>query len=153
MRQDMSGGIEKSGEGRTDIAALAAGAMAVAISMFLISGPFDALSAMVAVSLTLVIIGYVWKHRRSTVQSLAVAALLGIVAIPITGFALELVFAHDPWSLLVDNEPLNCRNGGAWRPCGGDEHHSKVNNLWQIGTWLVVAGIAFIADRRRQPAG
>src|SRR5690242_12295544 len=84
----MSGETEGSGEGRTDIAALAAGAMAVAISMFLISGPFDALGAMVAVTLTLVIIGYVWKHRRSILQSLAVAALLGIVAIPIAGFAL-----------------------------------------------------------------
>ena len=142
----------KGGEGRTDIAALAAGAMAVAISMFLISGPFDALSAMVAVTLTLVIIGYVWNHRRSTMQSLAVAALLGIVAIPIAGFALELLFAHDPWSLLVDNDPLNCRDGTAWRPCAGPEHHSAVNNLWQIGTWLVVAGVAFIADRRQQRA-
>jgi hypothetical protein len=144
---------ESRGEGRTDIAALAAGAMAVAISMFLISGPFDALSAMVAVTLTLVIIGYVWKNRRSTVQSLAVAALLGIVAIPITGFALELLFAHDAWSLLVDNEPLNCRSGAGWRPCASDEHHSKVNNLWQIGTWLVVCGIAFVADRQRQRDG
>jgi len=152
MRQDRDGREGRDG-GRTDIAALAAGAMAVAVSMFLISGPFDALGAMVAVTLTLVIIGYVWQHRRSTVQSLAVAALLGIVAIPITGFALELLFAHDPWSLLVDNEPLNCRDGAAWRACPGPEHHSAVNNLWQIGTWLVVCGAVFVIDRRRQRAG
>jgi hypothetical protein len=145
MRHDTVGG-----EGRTDIAALSAGTVAVAVSMFLISGPFDALGAMVAVTLTLVISGYVWSHRRSAVQSLAVAALLGIIAIPITGFALEMLFAHDPWSLLVDNEPMNCHDGTAWRACSPEAHHSQVNNLWQIGTWLVVCGAVFIADRRRQ---
>ncbi len=144
---------DNSGGGRTDIAALAAGAMAVAVSMFLISGPFDALGAMVAATLTLVIVGYVWAHQRTSVQSLAVAALLGIVAIPIAGFALELLFAHDPWSLLVDNEPLNCSDGTAWRACAADEHQSQVNNLWQIGTWLVVGGAVFVVDRRRQREG
>jgi hypothetical protein len=140
----------RSWEGRTDIAALSAGTVAVAVSMFLISGPFDVLGAMVAVTLTLVIVGYVWQHKRSTIQSLAVAALLGIIAIPIAGFALELLFAHDPWSLLVDNEPLNCREAGAWRACTGDAHRSAVNNLWQIATWLVVCGLVFVIDRRRQ---
>jgi hypothetical protein len=60
---------QRAGEGRTDIAALSAAVTAVVVSMFLVTGPFEILGAMVAVTLSLVMFGYVWRHSRTVLQS------------------------------------------------------------------------------------
>jgi hypothetical protein len=80
---------------QTDVAALAAGAVAVAVSMFLAPGPYDLLGAIVAVTMALIIWGYVWPHPRESRESVAVGALLGIVLIPIICFGWEAVAT--PW--------------------------------------------------------
>ena len=134
--------------GHTDIAAIAAAVVAVAVAMFVVTGPYDAIGAMVAITLWLIIGGYVWKHHRTIFQSVAIAALLGVIATPIIGFVLELTLAHDKWSLLTRSEPLNGKVGVDWREC--EPRRSDVNNIWPIGIWLVVGGLVFVADRRQQ---
>jgi hypothetical protein len=82
------------------VAALSAAIVAAVISIFAIQGPYNDLGAIVALTLIFMIIGYVWKHPRTVWQSLAVASILGGVAIPIVGFILEMWFIPDRRSLL-----------------------------------------------------
>jgi hypothetical protein len=138
-----------NGEGHTDIAALSAAVVAVAVSMLVVPGPFEIVGAAVAVTLACVIAGYVWRNVRATsLQSLAIAAVFGMIAIPIVGFVGELWVAHDKWSLVARGEPLNCQVGMEWKPCNPPQ--SGVNNLWLIGTWIIIGGLVFMADRRQQ---
>jgi len=129
-------------EARTDIAALSAGVVAVAVAMFVVPGPFDVIGVMIAITLALLIVGYVWDHPRDRRQSLAVAALLGIMAIPVVSFAVELALAPDRMLLLETGKLVACED------C---EQESSVNHFWLVATWLVVGGAAFLTDRRSQP--
>ena len=97
-------------EARTDIAALSAGVVAVAVSMFVVPGPFDVIGVMIAITLALLIVGYVWDHPRDRRQSLAVAALLGIMAIPVVSFAVELALAPDRMLLLETGKLAACED-------------------------------------------
>jgi hypothetical protein len=134
---------KQGGEGNTDIAALSAGVAAVAVSMFVIPGPFDVLGAIVAVTLTLVIFGYVWEHPRTRRRSLAVSALLGVIAIPLFGFILEMYFAQDRWVRLTCAPHSSCPD----YPPAVD---TSVNSILQICIWIIVWILAYIADRRKQ---
>lgn len=78
------------GEKQTDVAALAAGIVAVAVSIFTTPGPYDILGALVAAALGLLIFGYVWESSRNGPQSAAFAAVSAIVALPIGGYAIEI---------------------------------------------------------------
>jgi hypothetical protein len=84
----------------------------------------------------------VWDHPRNRRQSLAVAALLGIMAIPVVSFAVELALAPDRLLLLETGKLVACED------C---EQESSVNHFWLVATWLVVGGAAFLTDRRNQP--
>jgi hypothetical protein len=78
---------------QTDIAALAAGVVAVSVSMFVAPGPYDLNGMMVGVTLLFVLYGYVWSKSRSLAQSVALGAVVGIIALPIIGFAAEFLLA------------------------------------------------------------
>jgi hypothetical protein len=136
--------------GHTDVAALCGAAIAVPLSIFLAPGPFDPMGVVVAMTLGLVIFGYIWKHERTLTQSAAVAALLGLMAIPIVGFFAELFYAHDRWSLLTHGDPLNCFRDATSQSC--ESHRSEVSNLWQIGTWSIGGLVCFLVDRKMQGA-
>jgi hypothetical protein len=84
----------------TDVAALSAAIVAVVISLFASQGPYDALGAIVGLTLFLMIIGYIWGHPRTVLQSLTISSILGGVVTPIVGFGLELLFTADRWLLL-----------------------------------------------------
>ena len=135
-------------EGRTDIAALSAAIVAIAVSMAVVPGPWEPVGATIAFTLILVVVGYVWGNSRTVSQSLAVAAVLGVIAIPIVGLGVEYYYAHDKNSFLLLGKPLNCLKCNVWQEC--DPRGSSVNNIWQIGTWVVVAGVAFVTDLRKQ---
>jgi hypothetical protein len=76
-------------EKQTDVAALAAGIVAVAVSIFTTPGPYEILGALVAAALGLLIFGYVWESNRSAPQSAAFAAVSAIIPLPIAGYTLE----------------------------------------------------------------
>jgi hypothetical protein len=53
-----------------------------------------------------------------------------VIAIRIVGFILELLFAHDRWSLLVQSEPMNCqsaylKNGGTLEKAAQMANHAS----------------------------
>jgi hypothetical protein len=121
-------------ERHTDVAALAAAIVAVAVAMFVTPGRYDTIGLMVAVTLSLVVGSYVWGNSRTAFQSLAVGTLLGVIAMPIVGFVVELFLACDQRLSLLK----------------GDKGDSNVNHFWLIGTWIIVATSVFVLDRWHQ---
>jgi hypothetical protein len=143
----MKGGFPP--EGRTDIAALSAAVVAAAIAMFTIEGPWHPLGVGLAITLILVVFGYVWGHSRTRLQSWAVAAALGVIFIPLIAFPVELIKAHDKQALLLEGRPNNCQNDKKeWIEC--EPRRSKVENYWTVGTWIAVGLLVYFVDRRQQ---
>ena len=70
----MSGEV-RTGYGNKDAAALGAAVLALAAPNFGDTGPWTAMGTVVAVTLILLILGYVWGHQRNLLQVLAVAGL------------------------------------------------------------------------------
>jgi len=128
---------------RGDVAALAAAVITIVISLFG-PGPYDVAGALVGLTLAFLIAGYVWSNRRTLAQSLAVASIIGGIAIPIVGFALEVAFSKNRSLIFVCGNPVAC--GGN----GGDAGPSAVEEFYVIGAWSVVGLIAFLIDRRQQ---
>jgi hypothetical protein len=88
---------------KTDAAALGAGVVAVAMTVFGDPSVYDLLTLIVSVTLILLILGYIARSRRDRFQSFAFAAVLAIIAIPILAYAVEGrpgPWAKDPASLL-----------------------------------------------------
>jgi hypothetical protein len=117
--------------------------------MFVIEGPWHPLGVGLAITLILVIAGYVWGHSRTVLQSLAVAAILGVITIPIVAFPVESYWAHDKQGLLLKGTPKNCLTPEhVWVEC--EPKRSEVENYWTVGTWIVVGALVYLADRRQQ---
>jgi hypothetical protein len=76
-------------ESKTDAAALGGGVVAVAMSMFADPSPYDLFGFIVGLTLLSLIVGYIGHHARSWGESIAIAAVLGIVAVPIIGYLAE----------------------------------------------------------------
>src|SRR5947209_6221346 len=101
-------------EGHIDLAALSAAVIAVAVAMSVVPGPFDPVAAIVALTLILVLLAYIRDNSRTPSQSLAVAAIFGLILIPIVGFLLDLRFAADKGRFLFWGDPSNCGPNGTW---------------------------------------
>jgi len=117
--------------GPTDVAALAGGAVATAISLAASSGAYDWLSLVTSSSLLLIIFAYVWPHKRNRLQSFAAAGAIAISAIPGVGFILETLFE------------LNGRRASV-----GD---SLVNPAFLAAAWLGITSFGAWWDIRHQP--
>lgn len=109
-----------TGQGQTDGAALGAGVVGVAVTMVMEPGPFNYMGVAIAVTLGLVIVGYMGAHRRTIMQSIAFAAALGVITMPIYGVLRE----HSK-----------------------DEKMSTVSLDELAVTWLVATIIAAVIDR------
>jgi hypothetical protein len=76
--------------------------------------------------------------------------ILGLIAVPIFGFGMELYSAHDRMSLLTQGEPLSCQypDEGEWHACGD----TVIHHQWLVVVWATVTVLVAVADRRyRQP--
>ncbi|HYD39160.1 MAG TPA: hypothetical protein VEA60_16195, partial [Allosphingosinicella sp.] len=73
----------------TDAAALGAGVVAVAMTVFGDPTAYDLLTVIVSAALLLLVAGYVARSRRDPRQSFAYAAVVAIIALPILGYAVE----------------------------------------------------------------
>lgn len=76
-------------QGQTDGAALGAGVVGVAVAMLMQPGPFTLLTAIIGLALGLVILGYMGGHRRTVLQSIGFASVMGVLVMPIVGTLLE----------------------------------------------------------------
>ena len=117
----------------TDAAALGAGVVAVAMTVFGDPSAYDLLTVIVSAALMLLVLGYVARSRRDRPQSLAFAAVLAIIALPILGYAVEGL--PGPWA-----------KPAALVPPG----ESTVSDESTVVAWAALALILFALDRRRQ---
>ena len=119
--------------GPTDAAALAAGVVAVSVSIIGQAGQWDALDAIIAITLMLIIISYSGKHTRTPFQSFAFSALLGMIVMPVVGFIIEYFFSGDR-SMLISG-------------LGQQSSESIVSNVYLIIGWIVFTTVAYYFDK------
>jgi hypothetical protein len=112
-------------QGGTDIAALSAGIVAVAVSLFVAPGSYGPINLVFSITLLSVIAGYVWPHHRGPLQSLAISAAAGLAAIPAIGFFDEAFRSRDLFSFLLTAYDWNCELGD---PCKDGDDRSRVQD-------------------------
>ncbi len=118
---------------RTDAAALGAAVVAVAMTVFGDPSAYDLLTVIVSAALMLLVAGYVSRSRRDPRESLAYAAVVAIIILPILGYIVE--GRPGPWAkppaLLRVNE-------------------STVSDESTVVAWAVLTLLLYALDRRRQ---
>ncbi|HEX8062417.1 MAG TPA: hypothetical protein VF535_04300 [Allosphingosinicella sp.] len=120
---------------KTDAAALGAGVVAVAMTVFGDPSVYDLLTVIVSAALMLLVAGYVARSRRDPKQSLAYAAVVAIIALPILGYVAE--GRPGPWA----KPPTMVPPG-----------ESTVSDESTVIAWAVLTLLIFALDRRRQGA-
>jgi hypothetical protein len=144
----MHGGRMMSDEtSNTDIAALSASIVAVAVSLFVAPGSFNILNLVVSVTLAAVIVGYVWPRIRSKRQSLAIAAAMGLAMLPAIGFLDEAIRSPNPLHFLAGTYEWDCKID----PCKSDgDDKSRVPARDLAVGWLLTLVASFLVDRVTQ---
>lgn len=118
---------------QTDAAALGAGVVAVAMTVFGDPSVYDLLTVIVSAALMLLVLGYVARSRRDRARSLAFAAVVSIIALPILGYAAE--GRPGPWAKPPDMVPPG---------------ESTVSDESTMIAWAALTLLLFALDRRRQ---
>lgn len=118
---------------KTDAAALGAGVVAVAMTVFGDPSVYDLLTVIVSAALMLLVIGYVSRSRRDRRESLAYAAVVSIIVLPILGYIVE--GRPGPWA-----KPAAILRAG----------ESSVSDESTAVAWAVLSLLLFALDRRRQ---
>ncbi len=130
-------------EDQTDAAALGGGVVAVGMTMFADPGRYDLLSAIVCLALLLLIFGYLGNRQRDFRKSVAVAAVVSIIALPILGVPADLwkwplwsdFGEYDQWRLALPANPMA-------------EEPSTVSDQATLVAWLALTALLTAADRR-----
>jgi hypothetical protein len=135
-------------EGQTDAAALGGGVVAVAMAMFADPGRYDLLGVTVAVALLLLIYGFLHDRRRDFRRSVAVAAVIGILFLPILGWPADW-FKLWPWTDFHDYN--NWLIERSWHSMA--EEPSTVSDEATFCAWAIVAAVMVWVDRRLIQAG
>jgi ABC-type amino acid transport system permease subunit len=121
---------------KTDAAALGAGVVAVAMTVFGDPSAYDLLTVIVSAALMLLVAGYVSRSRRDARESLAYAAVVAIIVLPILGYIVE--GRPGPWA----KPEAQLRAG-----------ESTVSDESTVVAWAVLSLLLFTLDRRRQRKG
>ena len=129
----------KKRRGGIDPAALAAASLAAAVSVIAPPGPYGPPSFAIGATILLLITSYDIDPHRSATQSLAYAAVIGLVSMLMLGFPLECLFAS----------PENDRFGRLFAEKAGDIGHSEVPPYVVLLGWILVMLGAFFRERRR----
>lgn len=110
--------------GGIDPAALAAASLASTISTIAQPGPYTPITTVVAITLVLLILSYDVEAYRTTLQSLAYSAVVGLTSTLGLGF------------------PSECYFGG----CLSDASASVVPQWVVVSSWVTITGLAFFLD-------
>ncbi|HEY5723880.1 MAG TPA: hypothetical protein VIT45_16345 [Allosphingosinicella sp.] len=124
---------EDDSSDKTDAAALGAGVVAVAMTVFGDPSVYDLLTVIVSAALMLLVLGYVARSRRDRFESLAFAAVLAIIILPMIGYAVE--GRPGPWA-----------KPPALVPPG----ESTVSDESTAIAWLIFTALLYALDRSRQ---
>lgn len=125
---------------RTDAAALGAAVVAVAMTVFGDPSAYDLLTVIVSAALMLLVAGYVSRSRRDWGESIAYAAVVAIIILPVLGY-------------IVEGRP------GPWAKSFAElaPGESTVSDESTVVAWMALTLLLYALDRRRQrrprPAG
>lgn len=125
--------MDEDSSDKTDAAALGAGVVAVAMTVFGDPSVYDLLTVIVSAALMLLVLGYVARSRRDRFESLAFAAVLAIIILPMIGYAVE--GRSGPWA-----------KPPALVPPG----ESTVSDESTAIAWLIFTALLYALDRTRQ---
>jgi putative methionine-R-sulfoxide reductase with GAF domain len=98
----------------TDVAALAGSVVAVVLTVFSEVGPYDWVGVYISAALLLFVAAYVLPKLEGTLKTAAIATIVGILSIPISGFVLEQFVG--PWTdchQWVLNDVIEASKAGA----------------------------------------
>lgn len=115
----------------TDAAALFIGIVAAALSPISEPGPWSIINVAVSVALICTILGYAWENQRTRLQSVAVAAVIGLAIIPFVGFILDSALGPR-----IVNQ----------------QEDSQLTPFWAFTVWVVGASITYWRDCLQQPS-
>jgi hypothetical protein len=139
----------KQGESRTDAAALGGSVVAVAMTMFADPSPYDFLGCLVALTLASLILGYIGAHRRRLAQSFGLAAVFGIIAVPVWGFIAEK-WQAGTWSGEASRTVaavVDFAQGHGLQPTiDAFSAQSTVNDSSSLFAWGSTAASVYLAD-------
>jgi hypothetical protein len=147
---------------RTDIAALSAGVVAVAVSLFVAPGQYSLFNFLFSSTLITIILAYVWPGDRSWLQSLAVATAIALAALPAVGFIGEVWLSRSPLKHLVGAYEWNCPPAAQWEstyvdfdpreyfPCRAGDERTRMPAWPFLIAWLALVFATLGADRLYQ---
>ncbi|MDN3922484.1 hypothetical protein [Roseateles violae] len=124
-----------------DAAALAGAALAGALAAAVNPGPYDIFSAIISVTILLVIWAYERGRNRDFAQSLALAAVVAFVSLLLLGLPLELLAGQGSLDGVCALGNGNCRP---------NEYETAVPDWWLALTWIAVTAIVTAVDLQRQ---
>jgi hypothetical protein len=132
-----------NGGAHTDIAALSAGVIAVVVTLFVTPGEYTVFNFIVSFTLIAIILAYVWPGARSWLQSLALAAAIGLTFMSIVGYVGEAILSQHGGEVLIGAYEWTC-----WTdPCNERlEHASRVPNSYVAAGWLGAMVLTFGVD-------
>jgi lysylphosphatidylglycerol synthetase-like protein (DUF2156 family) len=131
----------------TDVAALSAGVIAVVVTLFLTPGEYSVLDFIVSFTFIILIFAYVWPRKRSWLQSLAVAGVIGLSFMTIVAYLDEARLSRSPFELLIGTYEWDCNLD----PCNSKgERESRVRAVVLVLGWLAALGVTFAFDRQFQ---
>jgi hypothetical protein len=130
-----------SGGEHTDIAALSAAALAAVLALLVTPGEYGFDDAGLTISLLLLIFGYAWPHRRTRIQSAAIASIIALSAIPGVGFLDEMALFPGTWAELIHRVARGRPDPTAV---------TRVPDWHMVVAWILVFSGALLLDKKNQ---
>jgi hypothetical protein len=100
----MNDGRTPTAQSHTDVAALSAGVIAVAVTTMVTPGRYGGIATILSLTLLILIVSYSWRGLRTVAHSLAFAAVIGLVGMEIAGVGIETYLADHPWELFTGSD-------------------------------------------------
>jgi hypothetical protein len=164
-------------QAHTDVAALSAGVIAVAVTTIFAPGPYGGFGTIMVVTLLILIISYSWSGTRTLAHSMAFSAVIALIGMEVVGFFIELWNSPHPIDLIqgsdyggskriawlkaaletcLEGKPLpNSACPGTYFETEYElerlalDDRSRVNGAYLLISWFVLAGFALAVDRGR----
>jgi hypothetical protein len=160
----------------TDVAALSAGVIAVAVTTMLSPGVYGGTGAVLSLTLFILIISYSWSGPRALARSIAFSAVIALIGMEIVAVAIEFALWPRPRLTLFTGSDRDIASDAAvtsaWlKTCMAGkpvpfgicpatayraalqleqvnlEDKSRVDFKWMGLAWIAISCITFITDR------
>ena len=88
----------------TDVAALSAGVIAVAVTTIVTPGRYGGMGTILTLTLLILIISYSWNGSRTLAHSIAFSAVIGLIGMEIVAVIIEAYLSPHPKELFIGSD-------------------------------------------------